>query len=265
MNIAQKLPSTVLIIKDNFSKVANHLLVLVIAGMLITHPVKADDVSFTNISVVDDRFLITWDVFGQRWNAVVTQDAYLGDEIKIIDVSVSTGNEDLNRILPNCYYRGTLTDDFFTPLANTYAYFNLCDNSVPFVGFVSDSNSVYVIERSATAVTGVQMNIDNPNLDTPYQGISPDHGNVNDTISDGLYPRTSHSGLFPSVEIVLEPAYVSKLENEAYVDRIIENLAFANFIYQLNNMKPIMLNMTHVFRLVKASLCVVCVLYCALQ
>ncbi len=203
--------------------------------------VGADDISFTEVEQLgsNESYVVSWDVFGQRWHTIVNRDAQFGSSIPVIKVSVSTGNEELAEVLPNCYFRGSLVDDLSNPIANTYAYVNLCDTTIPFTGFVSDDNGVYVISRSETSPVGIQMTIDNPALPVPYIGISQDGGVADNSISPGLVPRHSHSGLFPSIEIAIEPAYIARYEGIQYQERVAENFAFANFIYQLNAMKQL--------------------------
>ena len=213
-------------------------LLLVCLLPLTTHAV---DITFADVKASKDQQLVSWDAFGQRWHAVVRQDSHLGEEIAIVDVAVDSGNEQLNRMAPNCYYRGSLTDDFFTPIPDTYAYFNLCDSSIPFIGFVSNEHNVYSIARSDNSTLGIDMSIDNQNQAVVYEGISPHQGEPNTSIPDGVYPRKGTPELFPSIEIAVEPAYVAKFGEAVYLDRIMESLAFANFVYERSGIKPLSL------------------------
>ena len=201
----------------------------------------AVDITFADVNASNGQQLVSWDAFGQRWHAVVSQDSHLGEEIAIVDVAVESGNEQLNRMAPNCYYRGSLADDFFTPIPDTYAYFNFCDSSIPFLGFVSNEHNVYSIARSDNSTLGIDMSIDNQNQAVVYQGISPHQGEPNTSIPDGVYPRKGAPELFPSIEIAVEPAYVAKFGEAVYLDRIMETLAFANFIYERSGIKPLSL------------------------
>ena len=218
-----------------------YFVILFATFLLVTSDAGADDISFIQVEQLGNNqsYLVSWEVFGQRWNIIVNRDSQFGSSIPVIKVSVSTGNEELVDVLPNCYYRGTLVDDLSNPIENTFAYVNLCDSAIPFTGFVSDDNGVYVISRSETSPSGIQMTIDNSALPVPYIGISQDGGAADNSISPGLVPRHGHADLFPSVEIALEPAYIANYEGTQYHERIAENLAFANFIYQLNAMKQI--------------------------
>ena len=212
---------------------------ILVALMPVT--ANAVDITFAKVEDYNGTQLVSWDAFGQRWNAVVSKDSYLGDEIAIIDVAINTGNEQLNRMAPNCYYRGSLADESFKPLPDTYAYFNFCDLSVPFTGFVSNEHNVYSIARADTSTLGVDMTIDNQNQVVVYEGISPHQGEPNTSIPDGLYPRTGDAAPFPSIEIAVEPAYVAKFGEDVYLDRIVESLAFANFIYQQSGINQLSL------------------------
>jgi len=185
---------------------------------------------------------IIWDAFGERWYASVTRDSYLGNEIAVIDVAIGSAAEQLNRyVSADCYYRGTLTDAESNPLPDTHAYFNLCDSTIPFVGFVSNRFNVFTIARTPGSPTRLDMLIDNQNQAVVYEGISPFQGEPNLNIQKGLFPRTAATELFPRIEIAVEPAYVQKFGEDAYLDRIIESLAFANFIYAQSGMKQLTL------------------------
>jgi hypothetical protein len=203
----------------------------------------AVDITFTKVKeIVEGTQQVSWDAFGQRWNALVNKDTYLGEKITIVDVAVSTANEQFNReIDTHCYYRGSLTDDAFNPIPDTHAYFNLCDHSIPFVGFVSNQFNVYTIARSDSSPKGIDMVIDNQNQAVPYEGISPHQGEPNNNIPDGLYPRRGKADLFPSIEIAVEPAYVAKYGEDVFIDRILETLAFANSIYKQSGMQQLSL------------------------
>lgn len=205
--------------------------------------VNAVEITFTKVEIIaTDTQRVSWDAFGQRWHAQVSRDTYLGDKITILDVALSTASERFNREIDTlCYYRGSLTDEKFVPIPDTHAYFNFCDTSIPFVGFVSNQYNVYTIARSHSSPKGIDMVIDNQNQTVPYVGISPNQGVPNTDIADGLYPRRSDTDLFPSIEIVVEPAYVAKFGEDAVIDRIVENLAFANFIYEQSGMKQLSL------------------------
>ena len=218
-----------------------HLLLLLVG--LLPFTANAVDVPFSDVQAAsNNKLLVTWEAFGQSWHAVVSKDSYLGDKIPIINVAVNAGNEELNRMAPNCYYRGSLADDSYAPIPDTFAYFNLCDSSIPFTGFVSNEHNVYSIARNDTSTLGIDMTIDNQNQAAVYEGISPHQGEPNTSLPDGLYShRRSNPLLFPSIEIALEPAYVAKFGEDAYLDRIMENLAFANFIYEQSGMKQLSL------------------------
>ena len=202
---------------------------------------NAVDIPFANVQAANGKLHVSWDAFGVRWRAVVSKDSYLGDEIPIVDVAVASGNERLNHMAPNCYYRGSLADDSFTAIPDTFAYFNLCDASIPFTGFVSNEHSVYSIAQSDSSTLGIDMTIDNQNQPVIYEGISPHQGEPNTSIPDGLYTRRGEPTLFPSIEFAVEPAYVAKFGEDAYLHRIIESLAFANFIYDLSGIEQLSL------------------------
>jgi hypothetical protein len=212
--------------------------------LLLASPfVFADNITAVKVQGDETTVNITWEVFGQTWYAVATKDSYMGEDIPLIHVSLATGNEEFIRPLENCYYRGTLADQDFNPMENSNAYINLCSADVPFTGFVSDLNNVYTITAQPASKTGISMQIDDPNQDLigddSAKITGPKGANNDKSPPERLYPRNASPGLFPSLEILVEPNYVNKVGSDAYLARIRENLAFANFIYQQSGLKQL--------------------------
>ena len=204
----------------------------------------AQTVSMVTVNAAQGR--VSWIAGGMQWNAVVEKDAYFGgDTIPVISVDVPTGNESPLPAAPNCYYRGTLSDTNWQPIAQTHAFVNLCDNDPHyFTGFISDPNNVYVIDEDPTAPGSLTMVVDDPTtpLTTPNETRAGNNGGKGKLLSpDNLEPRNSTPGKYPSVEIVVEPSFIATFGNPGYIHRIAGTLAFANFIYQQSGMKELTL------------------------
>lgn len=56
-----------------------------------------------------------------------------------------------------------------------------------------------------------------------------------------LYPRGRTSEQFPTLDVYVDPAYVSQVGSSAYVSRIAASLAVANTIYQQSGLKQVRL------------------------
>jgi len=211
--------------------------------LLVSPMVIADNITAVNVQSDGTTVKVSWEVFGQSWYAVAEKDPYMGEDIPLLSVSLATGNETFIQDLHNCYFRGRLADSNFNPLENSNAYIDLCNESVPFTGFVSDTNSVYTITAQSDSTTGISMQIDDPNLDLigddSAKITGPKGSNKDKPLPEDLHPRNAHPGLFPSIEILVEPNYVAKVGENAYLARIHENLAFANFIYQQSGLKQL--------------------------
>jgi hypothetical protein len=216
--------------------------------LLLISPVGiAENITSVNVQggANDATVKISWKVSDQWWYAIADKDSYMGDDIPLISVSLATGNEEFIQSLDNCYFRGTLADQDFNPLENTNAYIDLCNDNdeVPFTGFVSNLNYVYTITVQPDSDTGISMQIDNPDQDLigddSVKNTGPKGANNDKSPPEQLYPRNAHADLFPSLEILVEPNYVAKVGQDAYLSRIHENLAFANFIYQQSGLKQL--------------------------
>jgi len=102
----------------------------------------------SNVEIDIDAGQISWMAGGVPWYVVVEKDAYFGDSIPIVNINVETGNEVLQQEAENCYYRGSLTNSTWQPIANSHAFINLChSNPQVFTGFVSGNSQLRVIEK----------------------------------------------------------------------------------------------------------------------
>lgn len=205
----------------------------------------ADTVSNININTRNGH--ISWMAGDStQWYAVVAKDTYLGDgTIPIINVDVATGNETSDGTAPNCYYSGTLSDANWQPLSQTHAFINLCEAGPDyFTGFVSDQNNVYTIAADPGNTSDLLMLTDDPTtpLTTPNETKAGNNGGKGKLLKPAsLQPRNSTSAKFPSVEIIVEPSFVTAFGNPGYIHRIASTLASTNFIYDQSGMKQISL------------------------
>lgn len=200
----------------------------------------------TNINIDEISGAVSWLVDDMPWYANVKKDKYFGsDIIPIISVDITTGNEAFVPAARNCYYRGTLTDSVGTPITKTYAFMNMCqDDPHYFTGFVSDQYNVYTIEEDPDSPGHLIMQIDDPTipLTTPNESNAGNNGGKGKVLTpDKLEPRNSTVENFPSVEILVEPTFVSTFGDPGYIHRIASTVAFANFIYEQSGMKQMTL------------------------
>lgn len=183
-----------------------------------------------------DQLSISWIALGQDWEVSATRISYLAPSTPVLEVDTDTGDESLLKYLPNCYFTGSLvgsTEQFAT------AYVNLCPgNYREFIGFVSSGGSLYgmdgtnmsLLETGSTGGAGEDSGTDNNGKRT--QGPS--------SADPVLYEaRRGDASLFPSIEIAVDPSFVSVVGAENYIDRIMENLALANMIFERSLIKPI--------------------------
>lgn len=179
---------------------------------------------------------------GKSWNVQVEKDKYLRDSIPLIGVSVDTGHETLLDTIDNCYFRSTMTGN-----ANTVAFIKRCSaDTIDLRGFIADSEYVYVIEPDADSPTGLALEISDPGARTVYK---PDNetdngwkegGSGGNQVSTQLVTRIGGAP-FPSLEVFVDPDFVASSGEDNYVDRVIEQLAFANFAYAQSGIKQITL------------------------
>jgi hypothetical protein len=193
-----------------------------------------------------DVLHLTWNALGESWHTRVTIDSYLGANIPLIEVDVTTGNETLIEYLPNCYYRGTLNTTRGDPIPLTTVFINLCENSLPFTGFVAKDSSLYRIESDSTSSTGISMikEFTAKNIDGTDELVNGDNGwkeggsggvlTPTDLVSRGATPNQ-----FPSIDVYVNPSYRSQVGEANYIGRIIETMVGANTIYAQSNMKQI--------------------------
>jgi len=200
--------------------------------------VYAESGPITQIKILErgGQLSISWKALGQDWEVSATRVSYLASSTPLLEVDTDTGDESLLKDLPNCYFTGSLvgsTEQFAT------AYINLCPgNNREFTGFVSASSNLY--------------GMDGANMSQLETGNTGGSGEDSETDNNGkrtqgpvstdpiLYEaRRGDASLFPSLEIAVDPSYVSAVGAENYIDRIMENLALANMIYERSLIKPI--------------------------
>lgn len=197
---------------------------------------ESGSITHTRIQERGDQLNISWQALGQDWEVNATRVSYLDSSTPLLQVDTDTGDESLLKDLPNCYFTGSLvgsTEQFAT------AYINLCPgNNSEFTGFVSSGNNLYGMDGTAMSLleTG---NTGGPSEDngTDNNGKRTQGPSNSDPI---LYEaRRGDASLFPSIEIAIDPSYVNLVGNDNYVDRIMENLALANMIYERSLIKPL--------------------------
>jgi hypothetical protein len=229
-----------------FSSVINcrsqFFLLHLIAFVCYTQAAIAYQVSDINIDQSHGR--ISWAAGGVTWYAVVQKDSYFGESIPIIKIDLETGNETSEPAIPNCYYRGILSDATWNGIANTQAFINLCHGPDLFTGFVSNDFGVYTIEKDPQDAGKLTMELDDPT--TPL--TTPNETNTGNNGGNGgghllepavQIPRNSTPDKFPSAEILVEPSFIETFGDPGYIHRIAGTLAFANFIYQQNGLRQI--------------------------
>ena len=229
--------------KGCFGKLANVLVKGFIASMLLVCIAQyASAAPITIISINRDSGELAWLVNGTPWFAKVEKDPYFSDSIPIISIDVETGNETLLENFDNCFYRGRLTDSTGVDIPNSQAFVNFCSPDPVFTGFVSDANNVYRIEEDPQNPGSLVMLVDDPSVPL----TTPNETNVGNNGGNGsgqlLQPNTQvvrngGAQIFPSLEINVEPAFISTYPSPGYIYRIASTLAFTNFIYAQNGMK----------------------------
>jgi hypothetical protein len=221
-------------------------IVFIVCIFTYSQTIYADHVLQANATIIDqetNELYVTLSTADKSWALQVSKDAYLGPNIPLIGVSVTTGEEMLIDTLDNCYYRGTSLDNDGNTIA---AYINWCNSEVPFTGFVADADYVYIIQPDTTSPTGLAVEISDPDARlTLHPDIENDNGwkeggsggNDASTILIDRRPGTE----FPSLEIYIDPDFIANNGEDKYLDRIFETLAFANFAYAQSGIKQISL------------------------
>ncbi|WP_455220823.1 M12 family metallo-peptidase [Kaarinaea lacus] len=222
------------------------IMMMSVMQLVFSSFVFAEEIYQVTILPSGDELNVSWRSFGDRWTASVVKDPYLGGDITLIKVNVTTGDEELITLLPNCYYRGVLTNVKGKTIDDTVVFLNVCDNALPFTGFVSRNTELYVIERDALSPTGITMRLESTTNGVNAQDdLNTDSNGWKDGGSGGtltplkLVPREMSSDKFPSMDIYVNPSYVSQVGEQFYISRIIETLAGANIIYAQSGLKQI--------------------------
>jgi hypothetical protein len=217
-----------------------------IVVFLLSQNAFAEAMTQINLTPNGDQLNVSWESFGQNWIANVTKDGYLGENIPLIQVSVTTGDEELLQILPNCYYRGVLTNNMGDVIPNTTVFLDTCDNNVYLKGFVAKDNEMYKVEANSESATGISMRLESTanntsgidEVDTGDNGWKK--GGSGGALSPStLIPRGSSPDKFPSIDVYVNPSYRIQVGEQNYIGRIIETFAAANTIYAQSNMKQL--------------------------
>lgn len=225
------------------------IFILALVCLLSNQLSYASEITNVHMKSTTDSITIDWDALGENWSASVEKDIYFGDYIPLIEVSVTTGDEQLIALLPNCYYRGTLSSKKGEPLPESTVFINICDNSLPFIGFVASGANMYIIEKDVASSTGIGMHVEitSDDIDGTDELNSGDNG-WKEGGSGGaltpslLYPRGNSPDKFPSIDIYVNPSYRNQVGEENYINRIMEVFAASNTIYQQSAMKQLHLS-----------------------
>ena len=221
----------------------------VICIVLASPIVLAENISGVGIRTVSNEIIVNWTASGERWRAKVKKDTYFGEYVPLIEVSVTTGDENLISLLPNCYFRGSLINADGSEIVDTAVFLDFCDSSIPFVGFVAAGVDLYLIEKDDFSLSGISMNLELPN--SASQGSDEveaagngwkEGGSGGALTPNNIYSRGNSSETFPSLDIYVNPSFVVQVGESNYVSRITQSLAAANIIYQQSELKQIHLS-----------------------
>lgn len=214
----------------------------------------ADQITQINTKSTDGHIAASWYSLGQKWTVSADKDSYLGTNIPLIEVNVRTGDEELVVLLPNCYFRGVLTNNKGDALPNTTVFLDTCDNNVPFTGFIAKDNKMYKVIADPASATGVTMDLEvtanyidgRDEVNTGDNGWKVG-GSGGALTPSSLVPRGSSHEKFPSIDIYVNPSYRLQVGEQNYIPRIIETMAAANTIYAQSSMKQ--MNLIAIVRL----------------
>lgn len=222
--------------------------VVLLLSVLSAGPAPADEISHIRLSEQDGRLQAAWHAGGRQWRADARLDAWLPASIPLLQVDVRSGDETLLAMLPNCYYRGSLTGKGGKVIADSFVHLNLCDNAIPFSGYVSVGSDMYLIVADPASSTGIAMRLEQ---------TSDQQNDADDSIAGDagwgpggsgghldpvrLYSRGQSPQRFPSLDIYVEPAYIDAVGADHYISRIIASLAVANTIYGLSGLRQLQL------------------------
>lgn len=210
---------------------------------------QASEITDIKIVSKNNTLKVNWQAHGQHWKADVEKINYLVDnQIQIINVSVKTGNEERSTTLGNVYYRGTLTDNAGDGIPNTTVYLDLSENALPFTGFVANDSGMYIIEADTSTSAGIRMRLEQTANDVSGGSGDPDSGNGWKKGGKGgalkptkLVSRNTIVDDFPSLDIYVDPSYITNIGEANYVSRVLQNLALANTIFAQSNINEIRL------------------------
>lgn len=220
--------------------------IVVVGFFFITQNTFGEAITQIILESKADQFNASWSSLGRQWFVNTTKDGYFGENIPLIQVSVTTGDEELVVLLPNCYYRGVLTNNMGDALPDTAVFLDICDNSVPFKGFVAKDNEMYKVEADAESETGISMRLETATNDV--SGVDEVNTGDNGWKKGGsggaltpstLIPRESTPEQFPSIDVYVNPSFRIQVGEQNYIARIIETVAAANIIYAQSNIKQL--------------------------
>lgn len=216
---------------------------------LFTQLIHAGEITSIHIKPSTDVLAITWNALEEKWTTSAIKDSYFGDYVPLIEVSVTTGDEQLIALLPNCYYRGVLTNQRGVPVPDSTVFLNTCDNAVPFLGFVASGDNMYLIEKDVESSTGISMRLEQTSDDiSGYDEFNTGDNGWKEGGSGGaltpssLYPRENNPDNFPSIDIYVDPSFRTQVGEENYINRIMETFAASNTMYQQSAMKQLHLS-----------------------
>ena len=189
--------------------------------------------SIENIQIIsctssDCDLQITWHAVesNRDWDVKVSKLSYLGPTLPVINVETDSGDESLLPDIQNCYYTGTQNSSNATTVFVKY-----CDGDAGFTGFVSSDDGIYGI--NGTTMTLLETGNTGGTADDTGSG---DNGKRTKGASNSdpyLQPRNMDSSLLPSLEFVIEPSYITSVGGQdSAIDRIMENLALTNMMYE---------------------------------
>lgn len=218
--------------------------IILIIICLFSSVLKATEITDISINELPNKLDISWIAFGQKWQASINKDIYFGDEIPIINLSVNSGNETLNRTVKNRFYRGALLDPNGQPVPDSTIFIDRTDVSIPFTGFVAVGPSMYLIERDDTVVSGVKMRLESTGNSTGTDEVDSDNngwgqgGSGGALKPDSLYSRGRKEGQFPTLDIYVNPNYIQTVAGN-YLSRVFASLAVANTMYAQSELNQI--------------------------
>jgi len=218
---------------------------LVSASIFFSHSAFTQEITSASTTINGTSLSVTWTTANQNWHAEVEQDMYLGETIPFLSIEVTTGDETEIALLPNCYYRGVLTDENGLVILDTVVYVEICNTGIPFRGFVSEATNMHHIMPDSSSITGISMQLEV----TGNEINAGDDSNGNKGWGAGgsggaltpsyLYARNMSPNKLPSLDIYIDPTFVTQVGETEYIARVFENLTVANTMYAQSDLNQI--------------------------